>query len=258
MDIQIDRLEAIIAEKNEEIAKLNGQLSMVRAPLLTIFSNLSHEVRTPLNGIIGFSELLAISDEIPEEFKLYTGVIAESSNILMALLNDVFDMIKIESGKFHVYPTPFDLSDMLFRLYQEYSHIAENKKIHLYLENFISEEKIIYSDQSVLIRIIKKLLDNALKFTKEGWVSLMYEEADDQIIFSVEDTGIGISHELRNNLFARFISEDVSKSRHIGGTGLDLSLCNGLVKLLGGEMWLKDKEENGTIFQFSIRNEVKQ
>jgi len=255
MEKQIEKLEAIIAEKDKEIKTLKDQLYRERTPLMTIFSNLSHEVRTPLNGIIGFSELLATNDFGGDELKLYSGVISESSTMLMSLLSDVFDIVKIESGRFRVYSTPFDLNDLLFSLHQEYNPKAEAKNLHLYLENFISEQFIISSDSEVIIRILKKLLDNAIKFTKEGWVTLKYESQGDEIIFTIEDSGIGINQELRENLFDRFISEEVSKSRHIGGTGLDLSLCNGLVQLLGGKIWLTSKQDQGSIFQFSFRND---
>lgn len=255
MEKHLEKLEAVIAEKDLEIKALKQQLISSNSPLMTIFVNLSHEVRTPLNGIVGFSELLANNDFTPEELKLYSGVIAESSTILMSLLTDVLDIVKIESDRFHVYSALFDLNDLLFQIYNEYNSIAENKNLQLYLDNFISEQFMVSSDPEIVKRILKKLLDNAMKFTKEGWVDLKYEEDNGKIIFTVEDTGIGINKELRNNLFDRFISEEVSKSRHIGGSGLDLSLCNSLVRLLGGEIWLKDKMENGTIFQFSFRND---
>ena len=219
---------------------------------MTIFSNLSHEVRNPLNGIIGFSEILSTTDVSKEEQVLYSEVVAESSKILMSILTDVFDIARIDANRLNSYAVAFDLNDLIYGLYSDYKIKAEAKQLNILLENLISEPFIIISDPDVLTRILKKLLDNAIKFTKKGWIKLFYQVEDESIVFSVEDTGIGISETLWSNLFNRFITEEVSKSRNIGGTGLDLSLCNGLVRMLGGKIWYEPKGHEGSIFRFSI------
>lgn len=250
-----------LQDQNDELSDKNKILEQEIVDLknyrMTIFSNLSHEVRNPLNGIIGFSELLSTNEVTKEEQVLYSEVVVESSKILMSILNDVFDITRIDANRLNAYSVAFDLNDLLFELYSDYKIKAEAKQLNLLLNNLISEQFIVNSDPDVLDRILKKLLDNAIKFTKKGWIKLSYEVEEERIIFSVEDTGIGINETLWSNLFDRFITEEVSKSRNIGGTGLDLSLCNGLVRMLGGKIWYVPKGSEGSIFRFSILNKSK-
>jgi signal transduction histidine kinase len=196
--------------------------------------------------------MLSTTTTTEDEQKLYSGVIAESSIMLMSILNEVFDIARIEANRFKAYSVAFDLNDLIYNLFVDFKNKAEEKGLQLFLENLISESFIVYSDPDIVKRILIKLLENAIKFTKKGWVKLKYTQQKDKIIFSIEDTGIGISETLWSNLFNRFIREEVSKSRNIGGTGLDLTLCNGLVKLLNGEIWYESKGKEGSIFKFSF------
>ena len=256
-DKQIESLKKELEISKKQLEKKSKQLDDYNTSRMTIFSNLSHEIRTPLNGIIGFSEILNTTDVSQEELKLYAGVIGDSCNLLMSLINDVFDIAKLESDTYKSYPIEFDLNDLVFNLFMEYKPKAEDKKIQLFLENLISEKYIIKSDPDILKRVLSKLLDNAIKFTKEGWVKMIYEEKGENIVFSVSDTGIGIAEALREDLFTRFITQEVSQARKIGGTGLDLSLCSGFVKLLGGEIWYESEEHHGSTFHFSFLNHNK-
>ncbi|NLU39584.1 MAG: HAMP domain-containing histidine kinase [Bacteroidales bacterium] len=217
-----------------------------------VYSNLSHEIRTPLNGILGFSEIINDPDLSSEERQYYTGLIVESSNLLLSIITDVSDIAKISGGTYKVYPVTFDLNDLMFQLYLTYKPIAEKKELQLFLENVISTEFYVDTDTEVLQRVLKKLIDNALKFTRQGWVKFYYKTNEESVTFFVEDTGIGIQEEQRKNLFDRFTTQPVSQSRHLGGTGIDLSLCSGLVKLLGGEISLLPYSGEGSTFKFSI------
>lgn len=250
LELQLDALQ----QQHDALLKENTDLKDFR---MTIFVNLSHEIRNPLNGIIGFSEILCTTDVTKEEQVRYSGVVAESSKILMSILNDVLDIARVEANRYNSYAVAFDLNDLIFDLYAEYRVKAENKQLALLLDNLISEQCIIHSDPDVLSRILKKLLDNAIKFTKKGWLKMGYTTEGDMIHFKVEDTGIGINETLWSNLFDRFITEEVSRSRNIGGTGLDLSLCNGLTRLLGGKIWYESKGEEGSVFHFTIQNKIK-
>ncbi|MFA9392177.1 MAG: sensor histidine kinase [Prolixibacteraceae bacterium] len=256
-DQLIKQLQEDLNAATNKIVRLEAEILENKNFRMTIFSNLSHELRNPLNGIIGFSEILSTTEVSKEEQRLYSAVVEESSVMLMSILNDVFDIARIEADRMKAYSVAFDLNDVIYDLFYEYRAIAEAKQLHLFLENLISEPFIISSDPDILIRILKKLLDNAIKFTKTGWVKLKYHVDDSMINFQVEDTGIGISEPLWSNLFDRFITEEVSKSRNIGGTGLDLSLCNGLVRLLAGGIRYESKGHNGSIFHFSIVNNHK-
>lgn len=248
-------MKSDIVQYQDEIERLKVEVENKNHLLKTIFLNLSHELRTPLNGILGFSELLKSDDISCDEKALYAGVIEESSLMLMSILNDVFDITRIESNSLKVYPEAFDINNLLFELFLNYKEQAEAKGLQFFLENLISEEFIVESSPGVIKRVLIKLCDNAIKFTKQGWVKISYQAKGSMIHFSIEDTGIGISEPIPEKLFSHFTEVDVSTSRNVSGTGIDLSLCNGLVKLLGGKMSYESKGTLGSIFHFSFLNQ---
>ena len=140
----------------------------------------------------------------------------------------------------------------MFQIYQKFKPEAEKKNLQLFLENVISSTKTISSDPAVIEKVLNKLIDNALKFTKQGWVKFYYKEEKEHIEFFVEDTGIGIPEDQRSTIFERFTKQPVSQSRKLGGTGIDLSLCHGLVGLLGGKISLLPAKKEGSIFRFTV------
>jgi signal transduction histidine kinase len=256
MDENMPKSNEIISDRNELIAKvdeLSKLLTSREMEFLNIFSNLSHELRTPLNGIIGFSELMSTTQLSPDEVKLYSSVVEESSLMLMATFNDAYDITRLHSGNYPIVKEPFDLNDLIFEIFVKYKPEAEKKNLQLFLENLISEPFIVHSAHNEVKKIITKLIENAIKYTKQGWVKLKYVTTPNEVIFDVEDTGIGVDANVVSKLFNSFIAEDVSKSRHVSGTGIDLTLCNGLVNTLGGKMNYLAKEAQGSIFRFSFK-----
>lgn len=177
---------------NTEIEKLKKGLEESKQFNTTVFINLNHEIRTPLNGILGFSEVITDPSISESERSNYSDIIAESSNLLMSIISDVIDISKINSGIYRIYPVRFDLNDLMFQIYQKFKPEAEKKNLQLFLENVISSTKTISSDPAVIEKVLNKLIDNALKFTKQGWVKFYYKEEKEHIEFFVEDTGIGI------------------------------------------------------------------
>jgi len=244
----LKKIESLTAE----IERLNEKVKSLERFNGAVYSNLSHEIRTPLNGILGFTEIINDPSLPAEERKLYSGLIVESSALLLSIITDVADISKICIGTYRVYPVKFDLNDLMFQIYLNYKPVAEKKSLQLFLENVISTTFILESDPEVLVRILKKLIDNALKFTRQGWVKFHYKVDDEFITFIVEDTGIGIQDDQRKTIFSRFTNQPVSQSRHLGGTGIDLSLCHGLVSLLGGEITLLPPTGEGSVFQFTV------
>jgi signal transduction histidine kinase len=235
-----------------EIERLNNKIKSLEQFNGSVYSNLSHEIRTPLNGILGFSEIINDATLPAEERKYYTELITESSVLLLSIITDVSDIAKINIGTYRIYPVAFDINDMMFQIYLNYKPVAEKKDIQLFLENVVSTPFILESDPDVVQRILKKLIDNALKFTRQGWVKFHYKADADFLTFTVEDTGIGIQKDQRETIFNRFTNQLVSQSRHLGGSGIDLSLCHGLVALLGGEITLLPPTGEGSIFQFTV------
>jgi signal transduction histidine kinase len=248
----LDPLDKKIRSLNTEIEKLKKGLEDSKHFSSTVLLNFNHEIRTPLNGIMGFSEIINDPSISETERKYYSEIIVESSNLLMSILSDAIDISKINEGTFRIYPVDFDLNDLMFQIFQDFKPIAEKKNIQLFLENVISNSKIIVSDPVVIGRVLKKLIDNAIKFTKQGWVKFYYREEKEFINFFVDDTGIGIQDEQREMIFERFTKQPVSQSRNLGGTGIDLSLCHGLVTLLGGRITLLPPKPEGSVFKFSI------
>jgi len=247
-------LEKKIKSLNLQIEKLKEAFEESKEFSTTVFLNLSHEIRTPLNGILGFSEIINDPSISASERKYYSEIIVESCNLLMNTIFDALDIAKINSGSFKLYPVSFDLNDLMFQVYQNFKPAAEKKNIQLFLENVISTTKVVVSDPTIIERVLNKLIDNAIKFTKQGWVKFYYREEKEYVVFFVEDTGVGIQKEQRELIFERFTKQPVSQSRNLGGTGIDLSLCHGLVKLLGGKISLLPPKQEGSVFKFSILN----
>jgi signal transduction histidine kinase len=250
--VESDSCEKKIKRLTKEVEGLRKRVETLEKFNLAVFSNLSHEIRTPMNGVLGFSEIINDSSLTDKDREYYSELIAESSNLLLHIVTDVFDIVKIHSGSYRVYPVKFDLNDMMFQLYQNYKPIAEKKDLQLFLENVVSTTFIVENDPLVLERILKKLIDNALKFTRQGYVKFYYKVKADELQFFVEDTGIGIQEEQRTQIFERFTSIPVSQTRNLGGSGIDLSLCHGFVTLMGGEIALLPTKQQGSIFQFTV------
>ncbi|HPR31254.1 MAG TPA: HAMP domain-containing sensor histidine kinase [Prolixibacteraceae bacterium] len=247
-----DDTAKIIRQLKDRIVALEYELENCKKLQLTVFSNLIHEIRTPLNGILGFSEIISEASVSEEERKHYGDVIVESSNLLLNIISDVIDITKLETGQYKVYHEYFDLNDLMAHLYQHYKPIAEKKGLQFFLENVARQPLAVWSDREAIEKVLRKLIDNAIKFTKEGWVKLFYREEKDLLQIFVEDTGLGIPLEIQDALFTRFTRQQVSQSRNLGGTGIDLSLCYGMMKALGGHIFLNSSKGNGSTFRITL------
>ena len=219
-------------------------------------ANMSHEIRTPMNGILGFSELLDDEDLTPEQRREYIGIINERGRHLMAIINDILDIAKIESNQLDVHKISFEinplLDDLRFSLEKEKAQVG---KEHITLElqkAFKDGRSFIVSDDLRLRQILNNLLNNALKFTKKGFIKFGYTIVNDKIQFFVQDTGKGVAKDKQAIIFERFRQEEETYTRHFGGTGLGLSISKGLVELLGGTMWIESEENKGTTIYFAI------
>jgi PAS domain S-box-containing protein len=220
-------------------------------------SNMSHEIRTPLNSIIGFSNLLTeenLNSETRDEFKKY---IQNSADYLLNLINDIIDYSKIEAGQLEIKKTEFNLTELMKELYSHFSKERfkrEKQNIQLvYTNNKEKQEVYIYSDPVRIKQIITNLLDNAFKFTEQGQVIFGYEfQMQDQILFFVKDTGIGISEKDKPLVFERFHRLYNKSDKIYPGSGLGLSICHNLVKLMEGNVWLDSEFGNGSSFYISL------
>lgn len=219
-------------------------------------ANMSHEIRTPMNAIIGFSDLLAEDDLTAEDKKDFILKIKNSGRSLMALINDIIDIAKIEAGQLKVSESACDINSILKEIhgtFEELRNISGKKSISLNLIVPDSSEKlIVVTDPMRLQQIITNLLSNALKFTEFGSIDFGYKIDGDFLSFFVKDTGIGILRSKQKLLFQRFSQLDPSTTRKYGGTGLGLAISKNLVDLLGGNIGMESNPGKGSLFYFNI------
>jgi CheY-like chemotaxis protein len=214
--------------------------------------NMSHEIRTPLNGIIGFSVLLNSENNSKEDIKEFTDMISQSGNRLIEIVNNVLDISKIQTGQVSIEKTPIALDSLFTYITTFFSPLAKSKNIQLNYQDMDGVYPNIFSDEAKLNQILTNLVNNAIKFTKTGNIDFGYVIKGSEIQFFVKDTGIGISPEVYDKIFERFIQADQSLSRGYEGAGLGLAICKGLVEMLGGRIWLESKVNEGTTFFFTL------
>ncbi|MCP4914953.1 MAG: response regulator [Oligoflexia bacterium] len=217
------------------------------------WAKISHEIKTPLNGILGMTNLL-ISGNINKEQKDLLSIIKDSGENLNLILSDVIDYSKLESGEIQLIKKPFDIIEMLDTVISTFQSFADNKGIHL---NYLLDGDVpvgILADEARLKQILFNLVNNAVKFTEHGYVKILVEKGSkmNRLRFSIEDSGIGIPTNKQDKIFKPFTQVDDSLSRKYGGSGLGLIICKNLVELMGGNISFESQVSRGTSFTFEI------
>ena len=235
---------AMLEEKIVEIEKSQGERSK-------FFANMSHELRTPLNGIMGFAELLEKSSLNPQQEK-YASIVSKSSASLLSIINDALDIARIDTGKFVLKPSPFDLHDLLESVLNLYQPLAIKKGLLMGVQIPDEMPKKYIGDENRLRQILNNLLNNAVKFTDQGSVYIKVEQQHDisanNIKISIVDTGVGISEKDKETVFERFAQIDNSLTRENEGTGLGLSICREIASNMGGSLGLSSQLGQGSVF----------
>ena len=209
-------------------------------------ANMSHEIRTPLNAIIGFSDLLTETDD-REERKTYAEIVHKNNDLLLQLISDILDLSKIEAGTLAVVYSQVDINQMCREIMHAYSLKTQNSPVKVTFDEYMPQ-CIIESDKNRLTQILNNFINNALKFTYEGGISVGYcLVGEDKIKFYVRDTGCGIAKENQEMIFSRFVKLD----NFIPGTGLGLSICKSLVEQMGGEIGVESEVGKGSTFWFT-------
>ncbi|MEN8122330.1 MAG: transporter substrate-binding domain-containing protein [Bacteroidota bacterium] len=244
-----------------KLQKAKKKVDLANKAKSTFLSTISHEIRTPLFAVIGFADLMA-KTKLSEKQSGYNKKIRTSGKLLLNLVNDILDITKMEAEKIELSLEPFNLSELINEIYDIESEIALEKNIELTCNISDDVPKIVIGDRLRLSQILLNIINNSVKFTDKGKVSLLinvenlsdYEENDKtNIIFSIKDTGIGIPLHVQDKLFKPFEQLQNTNERKYGGTGLGLAISKQLTDLMGGEIMVESNLGKGSIFNVSIQ-----
>lgn len=261
-----EKLTVDISDKNEELINKNillkeshEQLEIAKEKaeesnrLKSAFlANMSHEIRTPMNSILGFTELLK-NEELSEDKKEhYYEIVHDSSKRLMNLISDIIDISKIDAHQLNFQNTVFNLNKLLDNLTTQFEICPKLRAVKLQTSKILKDENsFITCDETRLTQVLSNLLENAIKFTSEGSIECGYRVTEEELLFFVKDTGVGIKTKDHKMIFDRFgQSENTINAKE--GTGLGLSISKGIVEALGGRIWVESTPLCGSTFYFTI------
>jgi PAS domain S-box-containing protein len=252
---------------NEELWRNNNKIQEMNADLVAakqraeesdklktaFLANMSHEIRTPMNGILGFSQLLLSPNLSPDERGEYVNIIQNCGNQLLAIINDLIDISKIEANMITLITGKENLNELINEQFLMFKDKAQGADISLSFSAGLSNaQSYIITDGTRLRQIIGNLLNNAFKFTRQGHIKFGYTLKSSTLEFFVEDSGIGIPVDQQELIFNRFRQVETELERQAGGTGLGLAISKALVNKMGGNIWVRSEPYFGSVFYFTI------
>jgi len=214
-------------------------------------ANMSHEIRTPLNGVLGMAQVME-TDELSPRQRERVQVIRDSGAALLAILNDLLDLSKVQAGRLELEDTPFDIETVTKSVQAAFEDLAREQGSSLICNIDPAAEGGWSGDALRLRQVLSNLVSNAVKFTRNGVVTITISPAEGGLSFEVRDTGIGIDAANLARMFEKFSQEDASTTRRYGGTGLGLSICRELVVRMGGEISVASEKGKGAAFTFRL------
>ncbi len=250
---QIATLFENYKKQKEELKEAKDLAEQADCLKTRFLANISHETRTPLNSIIGFSELLHDPDITPEQRSQYTEIINSNGKKMMELLADLMNVAKLQAGQADITESPFSLQELMTNVQTNHSAKAQAKRLLLQKDcTMISGDIILYSDRDKVFQIFDNLITNAIKYSSEGVIEFGCEQLDRSIRFYVRDNGIGIPPEMHERIFDYFIQGETALNKSYGGVGLGLAIAKANVTLLGGSINVESEPGKGACFSFTI------
>jgi len=251
----IARLFKMHLEQKAELIKSKIKAEESNRLKTSFLANISHEIRTPVNGILGFSELLKLPDNTEEQKAIYLGIIEDNGKKMVKLLNDLIIKSQLDSEQVSPYFSQFNLNEMLDFAYAHFRPKAKRKNLELIAEKkFDTSEVNVTSDREMVYFIIISLIKNSILFTNEGKIIFGIDKRDRDLLFYVKDTGIGIPENKKETIFDVFVKAQSNCSTENEGIGLGLPISKSYAELLGGKLWVESIEGEGSSFYFLIKN----
>lgn len=253
-------LEEKVKERTSELEKKNMELNLAKEKAeasdklkSSFINNISHEIRTPLNVILGFSQMLTEPNLLHEEREEYMTLLNRSSFRLINTVTNFMDISLLKSGNQKVFKSEFEPKFLIQEVAEKFRDVCDAKKIKISI-NVPDDQKEykINTDKELLRKTLHQLVDNAVKFTRSGTITVGFEKEISDLHFYVEDTGMGISDQNRDQIFGIFVQENNSNTRGHEGSGLGLSIAKGILELLGSEIKLTSEKEKGSKFYFTF------
>lgn len=246
-------LEERVMDRTSQLNKAKEKAEESNRLKTAFLHNLSHELRTPMNGILGFLDLLKRPELDDEKKEKYIDIVQKSGQRLLNTVNDIVEIARIEAGEDMLYLSNFNLAETMNFLYDFFRPVTEEKQLTLTcIQGLDASNSMIRSDSQKITSVLTNLINNAIKFTNKGSVEFGNKVDDQNLVFWVKDTGIGIPEDRRDAIFERFVQADLNITRGYEGLGLGLSIIKAHVETLGGSITLESEPSKGTEFRVII------
>lgn len=254
-----ENLERMVEERTVKLQQATERAEEANRLKSEFLATMSHEIRSPMSGVLGMAEIL-LDTPLTTEQRDLTKTILNSGEVLMNIIEDILDFSKIEANKVELDPVPVNMLNLVDDVCILYSSRARDKALEIVVHYTPGSEQFVYADPVRVRQVVGNIVNNAIKFTPQGHVVITVSEDKTadlpegmvNLVFSVQDTGIGIENDQKEKIFEKFSQANSSTTRNYGGTGLGLSICRKLVQLMGGAITVESNVGDGAIFTFNL------